>query len=257
MKTTTSTLLRSLAPIAALLAGSPVIVPVLRAQSIDGAVADAKSAAIKALLQDLDEKIDRLDEFVENAPSEREKQAAKLRLEKLKERRNELRKNYAQARFESLKADVQAEYNKLVTWAKKTFSTSPEAKLDRAVESAAEKSREVADAAAKAAAEAKARTIATVNPAAVSASAEVAAYKINPSTENKEEAKAALATLDAEIKRLDDRCDNLPKGKERDAALLRLKALKERRSELASDFRKARFDALIDDVKAEWKKLTN
>lgn len=246
MKTTNSRSRLILLPAAILLAGSPAIVTTLPAQEVEGAIADAKAAATKAMLKDLDDQIDRIDEFIDHAPTPKDKAAAKARLEKLKERRSELRKNYVQARYDGLKADVQTEYNKLSLWAKKTFSPSSEAKLERKIEDLKDD-----------AVEAKGKVRAAANPAAVAASADLAAYKANPSAENKTDMKASMDLLDAEIERLDDRCDNLPKGAERDATKARIKALKSRRSELASDFRKARFDALMDDVKAEWRKLTN
>lgn len=130
--------LRSLLAVVAVLAGVPAALAPLHAQEAEGAVADAKAAALKAMLQHLDDQIDRIEEFLENAPTPQDKAAAKARLEKLKERRSELRKNYAQARFDALKADVQTEYNKLSLWAKKTFSTSPEAQLDRKLDAAAD-----------------------------------------------------------------------------------------------------------------------
>lgn len=244
-------------PATALILGSPFFATALRAQPVEAAIADANGVTIKVMLQDLDEKIERLDEFLENAPTEKERKSAKARLDKLKDRRAELRKNYVQARFDSLKADVQAEYNKLVLWAKKTVSTSPETKFDRAVDNAADRAKETTAKAAEAARDAKARTMAVANPASAATSADLANYKTNPSDENKADVKASLALLDAEIKRLDERCDHLPRGRERDATKLRIKALKERRGELAGDFRKARFDALMADVKAEWNKFVN
>jgi outer membrane murein-binding lipoprotein Lpp len=67
--------------------------------------------------------------------------------------------------------------------------------------------------------------------------------------------KASLAALDAEIKRVEEHCEQLPRGSQRETAELRVKALKQRRSELAADFRQARFDALMADVKAEGQRL--
>jgi uncharacterized protein YpuA (DUF1002 family) len=49
----------------------------------------------------------------------------------------------------------------------------------------------------------------------------------------------------------------MPKGDNRDAAKRRLKALEERKDQLEHDFNKARFNALIDDVKNEWHDFVN
>lgn len=253
----TSKLLRLLLPASALLLGSPLILATLRAQAVDSAVAEVKGDAYKAMLKDLDAQLDRLDELEENAPTAEERDAAKTRIKLLKDRRSELRKNYVQARYDGLKADVKTEYNKLSAWTKKTFSNSPESKIERKLDAASDKTKEMAKDTAQATREMKADARAAVTPAAVATSADIAAYKMNPTDENKADVKASLATLDTEIDRLEQRVDNLPKGDERDATKLRVKALKERRSELSSDFRKARYEALKDDVKAEWKKLTN
>ncbi|MBL9187078.1 MAG: hypothetical protein JNK23_06350 [Opitutaceae bacterium] len=249
MKTKTSqSLLRSLLPASALLLSLP-LVTVLHGQSVEGAVAEAKGDALKAMLKDIDNQLDALDKLEENAPTREERAAAKQRIKALKERRSELRKNFVQARYDSLKADIKAEYDKLSAWTKKTFSSSPEARLDRQLNDA----RETDEAARKARAEAAA----AANPAAVNVNADIAAYRNNPTDVTKAEVKASLAHLDTEIERLEARVDKLPKGADRDAAKRRVKALKDRRGELNSDFRKAWFDSLLADVKAEWQKLVD
>jgi hypothetical protein len=253
----TSKLLRHLLPVSALLIGSPMIGTALRAQAVESAVADAKSSIYKTQLQDLDVELDRLDELADNAPTKEEKDAYKARIAVLKDRRSELRKNYVQAKYDGLKADVKTEYNKASAWAKRTFSSSTESKMERKLDDATDKAKDVAHDTAKAAREMKADAGAAVTPAAVATSADIAAYKLSPTDENKADVKASLALLDTEIDRLEDRVDNLPKGDERDATKLRVKALKDRRSELASDFRKARYEALKADVKAEWNKLVH
>ena len=49
----------------------------------------------------------------------------------------------------------------------------------------------------------------------------------------------------------------MPVAEERTVAKQRLLALETRRDELRRDFNKARFDALIDDVKQAWTDLVN
>lgn len=115
MKSHLVRLLRSLLPAVALLA----VVPLLPAQQPDGTNPDTKAPATNVMLQDLDRQLTRIDEFLENAPTPQEKATAKARVDKLKERRAELNKNYVQAQFESLKADIKAEHDKLALWPKK------------------------------------------------------------------------------------------------------------------------------------------
>lgn len=248
--------LRHLIPTSALVLGSSFAGPSVFAQPIAGAVAEAQGDAIKVMLKDLDREIDRLDEMIESAPAGEEKATAKLRLASLKSRRAELRKSYAQSRYDGLRADVKTEYGKVAAWTKKTFSSSAESKLERKMDRAGDKMKEAADDTAQAAREMKAGARTATNASNVATTADIAAYKVNPSDENKADVKASLATLDAEIDRLEARVDNLPKGNERDSTKLRVKALKDRRSELASNFRKARYDALKADISSEWNKIT-
>lgn len=254
---TKSKFLRHLLPASALLLGSPFAATALHAQTVESAVADAKGGAYKAQLKELDLELDRLDDLLDHAPTPEEKATAKARIDILKERRSELRKNYVQARYDGLKADVKIEYNKASAWTKKTFSSSRESKLERKMDHAADKAKDVAHNTAQAAREIKADASAAVTPAAVATSADIAAYKMNPTDQAKADVKASLEILDTEINRLEERADNLPKGNERDATKARVKALKDRRSELSSDFRKARYDTLKADVKAEWNQLVH
>jgi hypothetical protein len=193
----------------------------LHAESEAAAAADANGEAIKAILKELDGEIERLDELKNNAPTQEEKAAAKTRIDALKERRRELRKTYIQSRYDALRADVKAEYDRLSQWTKKSLSRNPAA-----------------------------------NATVGSANTDIDSYNQNPSAENKAAVKASLDDLDTEIVRLETRVDNMPSGSERDSAKLRVKALKDRRSELASDFRKARYEALKADVKLEWDNMT-
>lgn len=92
--------------------------------------------------------------------------------------------------------------------------------------------------------------------AADSASSKIDSYR-NENTElNKAEVKAALERLDSDIKLLSARIDAIPEPARKQELTQRLKALKERRSALNREFRKARYDALAADVKAEWDQIT-
>lgn len=217
--------------------------PTARAES---ELAEVRGDAAKAALKELDAEIDRLDDLADNAPTREEKAATKARIDVLKERRNELRKNYVAARYDQLKADVRAESDKIGSWTKRQFNRDPASKarneMNDAVSDAKRAARDAGDA-----------TYAAANSAA--ASMDLAAYKMRPTDTNKEEAKAALKALDARIEELDDRADKMPKGEARDAEKRRVKALEDRKDKLQHDFNKARFDALIDDVQSEWNSI--
>ncbi|WP_438480993.1 hypothetical protein [Oleiharenicola lentus] len=232
------------APALAILAIAPISMSANEASArAESAYAEVKGDAAKLALKGLDAEIDHVEALIDNAPTPEDKAAAKARLEVLKERRSELRKNYAQARFDELKADVRAEGNRVGAWTKRTFTKSD-------TEKAYDKAEDSVKDASKAAKRAGDSAYAYANTAG--ATTDIAAYKLRPTDTNKEEAKLAIKALEAKIDELETRADNLPKGPDRDAAKRRAKALEERKDKLERDFNKARFDALIDDVKSEW-----
>jgi hypothetical protein len=210
------------------------------------AVSEAQGDAAKAGLKELDAEIDRLDAVADNAPTAEDKAAAKARIDVLKSRRNELRKTYVSARFDELKADVRAEGNRLADWTKRTFNRDPATNARREVDNAVTDAKRDATRAGD-------QVYASANSAA--ASMDLSAYKLRPTDTNKEEAKAALKALDARIDELDERADKMPRGADRDAAKRQVKALEDRKDELQSQFNKARFDALVDDVQAQWNRV--
>lgn len=216
--------------------------PVLAADSsVDAARDKAAEAAAhsderKAALAEIDARIVAIEKSIDHAPDAAEQSALRDRLDALKKRRAELRKNYVAAKAAELRADTNVEYQKVVAWTKGAVADAKDAVVGPtpgATDTAA----------------------AAVNPKAVSATAHVALYQMNPSPENKEEVKAALSALDAEIDRLQDRAKAMPKGAERDALRKRAKALDDRRDELAGDFTKARWDAVVSDLKSEWDRI--
>ncbi len=79
--------------------------------------------------------------------------------------------------------------------------------------------------------------------------AAVDSYKNNPTDQNKADVNAALAELDGEIHELEGRVAT-KEGAEKAEAQAKLDLLKRQRDELARDFTKAKFDALMQDVKA-------
>lgn len=93
------------------------------------AVNDARSEVIsaetgsterKAALSAIDDQIERIERAVDNAPEEVSQQEAEFRLDVLKSRRSELRKDYAAAMARELKADALLEYEKVAAWTKET-----------------------------------------------------------------------------------------------------------------------------------------
>jgi len=69
-------------------------------------------------------------------------------------------------------------------------------------------------------------------------------------------AKAAMASLDAEIDRVDAMIDHAPTQADKAAAKAQMDVLKERRSELRKTYVKARYDELAADVKAQGAKFS-
>jgi chromosome segregation ATPase len=198
---------------------------------LEAGVADARGDAAKAALKELDAEIDQVDAMIDNAPTPEERAAAKARMDVLKERRSELRKTYVKANYDELKADVRAEGNKFKAWTKRTFTRDP---AEKAADEINDASRDASRAAKRAGDEA-ADTVRDANRGvrnagdnayahvgAAGASLDLAAYKMRPTDTNKEEMKAAIKALERKI------------------------------DEIEKEFTKARFDALIDDVQAEW-----
>lgn len=197
----------------------------------EAALAEIRGDAAKVALEQLDLEMDRVDALLDNAPSQADRVAAKARLAVLKERRSELR------------ADLRVETERVSAWTKRKFSSDP------ATKATDEMSTAVKD--AKAAAQA-AEHQAYAEASTADAATDIAIYKLRPTDTNKEEAKAGLKALEVNIDSLSARIDRLPDSEERTSAQQRLRILKERRAELQKEFNKARFDALIDDVKHAW-----
>jgi hypothetical protein len=231
----------------ATLAALPVI-PVRSATNqpvpmTDSALAEIRGDAARTALKELDVEMDRVDALLDNAPSHADRVAAKARLAVLKERRSDLRKTYVKARYDELRADLRVEAERVSAWARRKFSSDPATKATDEMHATVKEAKAAAQAAEhKAYAEASTADAAT----------DIAIYKLRPTDTNKEEAKAGLKALEVNIDTLSARIDHLPASEERTSAQQRLKILKERRAELQKELNKARFDALIDDVKHAW-----
>ncbi len=222
---------------------------------VESNVQEAKGDAAKAALKEIDAEIDRVDAMIDNAPTPADKAAAKARMDVLKERRSDLRKTYASARYEQLKADIRAEGNRVSSWTKDKLHRDPaERAADEVADAAHDAKRDAeraADRAADHARDAKDSTYAYAN--SVGASTDIAAYKMRPTDTNKDEAKAAIKALSKRIDELHERAEKLPRGPERDAMKAKAKEFEHRKDQLKHEFNKAQFDALVDDVQACWR----
>jgi hypothetical protein len=78
---------------------------------------------------------------------------------------------------------------------------------------------------------------------------ELALDQLRPSPANRTEVTAALAALDYQLKRLEEKNGALPPGPARESAATRLAGLKAQRAELARDFTLARWDAVASEMK--------
>lgn len=210
--------------------------PAVGAARAEATSAEITSAERKAALSAVDAQIDQIEAALDHAPDAAEQSAVRTRLDSLKERRTQLRKDYTKARLDELQADTRLEYEKVAAWTKRTARDAREKATGARVDAAA-------------------ATRAAASPGANAAAANVELYRMNPSPENKAEVKAALDALDTEIDRLEDYAGTLPKGEDRRALEKRIKALEKREDALEHDFTKARWDALVGDVKTEWNQL--
>lgn len=233
-----------LALITALMALPPAFgedAPATTDAEVRAEAAEAKADAHRASLDQINASIDAIEARIENAPDDAEKTAAETRLKALKERRAELRKNFIKAKADELVADLKVESDKVAAWTKRTYENVK----DKVTGSDDDEPGVIPTARA------------ALDPDANTARAEIEFYRLNPSPENKADVKRALKALDQEIDRLDDHADTLPKGEKRDALKQRVKALEAREKELKRDFTKARWDALVDDLRASWNSLVD
>lgn len=229
-----------LVPALAAFAAAPLAVSASEATARAKAeVSEVKGDAAKAALDEINAEIDRLDVLVDSAPDMSEREAARARIDVLKERRNDLRKTYAKARYEELKADIRAEANRLAAWTKRTFNRDDVSNARREV-------GDTLDEAKRDARRAGDRAVAALD---------LDSYKDQPLETDKTAAREALRALEKRIDELDDRVDDMPRGVARDAADDRVDALEDRLDDLEDNFDKARFNALVDDVQAEMKNL--
>jgi hypothetical protein len=81
-------------------------------------------------------------------------------------------------------------------------------------------------------------------------SVQISLAKLNPNPANAAEVKAALETLDREIKRIEGSSSSMMIGsKEREAETARISRIKDSRAALAKEFTKARWDTVVGELK--------
>jgi hypothetical protein len=193
------------------------------------APATAVESSRSAIAQ-IDAELDLLARQVPAAPTPAQGEAIKSEYNALKQRRNELKKDFTETRYDELSTDLQVAKDKVSAWAKEeAATTNPKASA----------------------------AVSVTNEKAADAAAKVEDYRNESSDLNKAEAKAALYHLDTDINLLNAKIEAVLDPAQKSELKHSLKLLKERRAELTGDFRKARYDALVDDVKAEWNKVTS
>lgn len=190
---------------------------------------EMNKAEVKIALAQIDSELDHLDRLADSAPTPEQKADIKARYKALKERRKDLGSDFTRARYEAFKADLKVETDKVSDWSKDTFHNKPAASASSSATSMA----------------------------ASNTADKISDYRDNSSDVNKAEVKASLARLNADIDLLEAKIDAVQDPVRKDELKQNLRAIKERRDELKSDFRKARYDALVADVKGQWNKLTN
>lgn len=200
--------------------------------------AEMEANAHKAEMDALDQKIDVIETRVELLPEGPDRDEARRRLDALKDRRTELRKAYLASKYEQLKADVQAEYEKAAAWTREKYESVKESMTG-------------GDHDTPAAFDAR------MNPAAHATLDRDTVYRASPSPDNQAEVDAALKALDAEIGRLKEHAKTMPAGEKRTILERRIEAIEDRKDDLESDFTKTRWDALVADLKREWNELSH
>jgi hypothetical protein len=186
-----------------------------RIQDDREAATEVNKAEVKAALAELDTQIAHLDSLSVHAPDEASRRAARARVETLKDRRDELRSDFNQARFDELRADVRREWNQFKGWVRK--------KADR--DEPVRKERPDAAAANRAASPAHDSVL-------------------------RREHDAALTRVDQELDLLHDRAEKLD-STSKEELQARINVLKDHRKDLEKNFTEERYTSLIREIRTE------
>jgi hypothetical protein len=171
----------------------------------------------KFALKALDAELARFDATLAKVSDQQYRNQSKVYLDILKLRAMGIRKEFDQTRYDELRFDLNAEYQRVALWLANLVHTVPIAKDGTPPE--------------------------------------VALYKLKPSAGNPAEIKAALGALDHQLKRLEARANLAPAGPPGEPERVRLKAIQQHRNELEKDFSKARWDEVVREVKSELDKI--
>jgi|GEM_PF-2671422 len=160
----------------------------------------------RAALAQVDAELNHLDQLANAAPTAAAKAELTAGVSAMRERKDELKENFDQPRYEALKKVLQLQKGKVSAW-----------------------SRENPD-------REKGQKNATPNPAVPAHTGE----------------KGDLTRLDADLYLLEARIDTLTDPARKAESKRGLKQLKDRRNELNREFRRDRYDALVNEVKSQW-----
>jgi hypothetical protein len=195
-----------------------LMLPRISAQATSSAPAEATAAQTeeqKAALKALDADIARLDVVLESIHDAQLKALSKGFIDVFKEKRDRLRTTFDQTKYDELKFETVAEFQRLHLWLAAPRTSRAE-----------------------------------LGPT----HAQQILFDLEPSPTDPAEVKAALQALDDEIKRREDQANRVAPGPDRDAAMLRLKPIKESRTVLGTKFTEAGWNAVISKMKSGLKK---
>lgn len=201
---------------------------------------DVNKARARAALAELDADIKALEELSSHAPDEASRRDFSIRLESLKERRNDLRADYNQARLDELRSDARGEWNRFKGWVTGRGSDSNEREIG-APEPDPQATIGAPDDPARRASPASDRDAAMAADRATPAAAD-------PAGETRRQ--LALDRLDHELEFL-ERLGPQLSGSNQQRFRARFEVLEARRSALDERFTTQRYDELMQDIHRE------
>ena len=164
-----------------------------------------------AALQALERAIARCDALLARDDDAQHLAATKAALDELKKRGDAIRATFDQSKYDELRVDLNLAYQRLAAWMAPPVTGAPTAEKGPVLE--------------------------------------IPVFQLDPSPSDASEVRAALAALEREIKRQEERNKTLPEGPPRDLARVRLEAVKRAQSELSKDFTRGRWDAVLNQLK--------
>lgn len=205
---------------------------------------ELNEAQVKAALAQLDAEIEQLEALADDAPNDARREAVLVRIDALKERRDDLRGEFNAARFAELKTDVRREWNEFKAWvADQTDGVEEEAEATADADRDRER-RGVHD---------------TSNYVRTPEAAGAPVAVARDSDYGKDRARqdgreVALERVDRELDRLERRAERLAEA-DREQFEERVSALRDRRDQLDEDFSDERYTALMKDILSEERRI--